>query len=74
MCKIKNYAVSSFLVPLKGNGQSENFRVSISPMLVVNMLSFDVVCCVLWCFNVLDGNWQAEECLASCRVTKAEFH
>ena len=51
-------SLPSCLVPLKRNGQCANFRVSISPLSVVNVLSFDVAFCVLWHFNVPDGNWR----------------
>ena len=77
MCKIENYMLSlpPCLVPLKRNGLHENFRVSISPLLVANMLSF-LMLCVVFCgvlmFVMAIG--KAEECHASCQVTKAEFH
>ena len=49
MWKIENYMLSipSCLVLLKRSGLARNFKVNISPLLVVNMLSIDVVCYVL---------------------------
>ena len=38
----------SHLVPLKRSGPNENFKVSIFPLLGVNMLSIGVVCYGLW--------------------------
>ena len=38
----------SRLVPLKRNGQKEIFKVSIPPLLGVNILSICVVCYGLW--------------------------
>ena len=46
----------SHLVPLKRSGPNGNYKVSISPLLVINMLSIDVVCYVLW-HLCLAGNW-----------------
>ena len=61
-CKL--YVVCSFLMPLRGNGRNENSKVSISPLLVINILSSDVVFCGILMFQLAIG--KAEKCLVGC--------
>ena len=68
-CKL--CVVSSILVPLKGNGKRNSFKVSISPLLVINILSFDVAFCVLQHLMFLMAIGDDEKCLAGCRVTNS---
>ena len=60
-CKL--CVVSSILVPLKGNGKRRIFKVSISLLLVINILSFDVAFCVLQCLMFLMAIGEAESAL-----------
>ena len=49
-------------------------KVGISPLLVINTSSFDVVLCVLWHLMFLMAIGEAEKCLAGCQVTKCKFN
>ena len=49
-------SIPSRVVHLKRSGQPRNSKMSISPFLVVDMLSIDVTCYVLW-HLCLAGNW-----------------
>ena len=73
MKRCKLGVVSSILVPLKGNGNRNSFKVSISPLLVIDILSFDVAFCVLQHLMFLMAVGEAEKCLAGCQVTNCSL-